>query len=99
MNLDIINKLDEITNIVKNDKELNELKDLKKDILNDKELLNKIEKLKSIDEYNSKYVDLKKEILSNDKYKRYIELENKLYFEVKDINNKLNSLTEKSGCR
>ena len=99
MNLDIINKLDEITNIVKNDKELNELKDLKKDILNDKELLNKIEKLKSIDEYNSKYVDLKKEILSNDKYKRYIELENKLYFEVKEINNKLNSLTEKSGCR
>lgn len=98
MNIEIINKLDEITNIIDNDKDINEYKKLKEEILNDKELLNKIEKLKKIDKYDDNYLLLKKEILSNKKYKRYIELENNLFFDIKDINKKLNSLKEKSEC-
>ena len=99
MNIEIINKLDEITNIIDNDKDINEYKKLKEEILNDKELLNKIEKLKKIDKYDDNYLLLKKEILSNKKYKRYIELENNLFFDIKDINKKLNSLKEKSECK
>lgn len=98
MNEEIINKLDEITNIIKNDKELLEYKELKNNLLNDNELLDKINELKQIKEYDKEYLNKKNEILSNNKYKRYIELENKLFFEIKDINNKLNALVEKSGC-
>lgn len=99
MNEEIINKLDEITNIIDKDKELNELKELKKEILNDKELLDKIDKLKKLDSYDKNYLNLKNEILNDKKYKRFVELENKLFFDIKDINFHLNSLIEKSGCR
>lgn len=98
MNEEIINKLDEITNIISNDKELNELKKLKDKILNNKELLDEINKLKNMNEYSDDYIQLKKEILSNKDYKRYTELENKLFFDIKDINIKLNELIEKRGC-
>ena len=99
MEIEIINKLNEITNIIKNDKELIEYKNLKKEILEDKELLDKIKILKELDKYDNNYLDLKKKILSNKKYKRFVEIENKLFFDIKDINIKLNSLIEKSGCR
>ena len=99
MEIETINKLNEITNIIKSDKELIKYKKLRNDLLNDYNLLEKINKLKKIDIYGNKYLELKNEILSNKKYKNYIELEKKIYFDIKDINNRLNSLIEKSGCR
>ena len=98
MNKEIIEKLDEITNIIDNDKDIKEYKELEKRILNNKELLKKIDKLKSINSYGNDYIELKKEILLNKDYSRYLELEKKLFFDIKDINNKLNCLLEKSGC-
>ena len=98
MNKEIIEKLDEITNIIDNDKDIKEYKELEKRILNNKELLKKIDKLKSINSYGNDYIELKKEILSNKDYSRYLELEKKLFFDIKDINNRLNCLLEKSGC-
>ncbi len=98
MNKEIIDKLDEITSIIKNDKELIEYHDLEEELLNDNELIEKIDNLKRMDKYNDDYLSLKKEILSNKKYKRYTELEKKIYFDIKDINNKLSCLKEKSGC-
>ena len=41
MNIEIINKLDEITNIIKNDSNFRRSKELKKILLNDKNLLDK----------------------------------------------------------
>ena len=98
MNKEIIEKLDEITNIIDNDKDIKEYKELEKRILNNKELLKKIDKLKSINSYGNDYIELKKEILLNKDYSRYLELEKKLFFDIKDINNRLNCLLEKSGC-
>ena len=98
MNEEIINKLDEITNIIDNDKDIIEYKLLRKEILEDKDLLDKINKLKEINSYNKEYVDLKNEILSNERYKKYIYLEKELFYIIKDINIKLNSLTEKRSC-
>ena len=63
MNKEIIEKLDEITNIINNDKDIKEYKELEKRILNNKELLKKIDKLKSINSYCNDYIELKKEIL------------------------------------
>ena len=98
MNEEIINKLDEITNLIENDKDIIEYKKLKKEILNDKELLDKISRLKEIDSYSKEYLDLKNSILSDNRYKRYIYLEKELFYIIKDINIKLNSLKEKRSC-
>ena len=99
MTIEIIKKLDEIEAIFKGDKELFELKKLKGKIENDKELINKIETIKTMDKYDDNYLSLKKEILNNRDYKRFNELENDLYLLIQNINIKLNSLREKSGCR
>ena len=98
MNDLIIDKLDEITILIDKDKDLKELKKLEKNINSNKDLLNKIDSLKKIDKYDSNYVELKKEILSNKDYKRYIELEYNLMIFIKKINMELNKLVEKGGC-
>ena len=99
MNIEIINKIDEILNIIENDKDNIKMKKLKNKILKNKELMNKIEKIKNMDKYNEEYVSLKKEILSNKDYLLYKELENDLYFFIKKINISLNTFIEKSGCK
>ena len=99
MNKEVINKLDEITDIIKSDKELIEMKKLEKELTNDKELMKDINKLKEIPSYGEEYLELKEKILSNSKFKRYKELEKDLYLFTKDINKKLDCFKEKSGCR
>ena len=99
MNIEIVNKIDEILNIIENDKDNIKMKKLKNKILKNKELMNKIEKIKNMDKYNEEYVSLKKEILSNKDYLLYKELENDLYFFIKKINISLNTFIEKSGCK
>ena len=99
MNIETIKKLDEIIDSIKKDKDYIEFKRLEKLVLSNKELLNKINKLKSIDKYDNNYLELKKEILSNNEYKEYKRLENEFYLFIKEMNNKLNSLKEMSCCR
>lgn len=98
MTEEIISKLDEITSIIRNDSDINDYKSLKKELLSDKSLIEKISKLKNIDSYNKEYIELKNSILANEKYKKYISLEKELFYTIKDINIKLNSLIEKRGC-
>ncbi len=94
----IINKLDEITSLIDKDDDLIELKRLENNISNNKELLNKISNLKEIDKFDSRYVELKKEILNDKDYKKYTKLEYDLMIFIKQINRELNKLVEKSGC-
>lgn len=98
MNFEIIEKLDEIEKIIKSDIDLKRYKLLKEKIEKDDELINKIKRLKKIDKYDNTYLSLKKEILNNCDYKEYKTLENDMYLLIKEINSKLNSLKEKSGC-
>ena len=98
MNDLIINKLDEITSLINKDKDLIELKKLENNINNNEELMEKINRLKKIDKFDSNYVELKKEIINNKDYKKYIELEYNLMIFIKQINKELNNLVEKSGC-
>lgn len=99
MNIEIINKLDEVIDLIKNDKDYIEFKRLEKVVLSNKELLDKINKLKTIDKYDNNYLKLKTDILNNKDYKDYKRLENEFYLFIKEINNKLNSLKETSCCR
>ncbi|MBR1386664.1 MAG: YlbF family regulator [Bacilli bacterium] len=99
MNIEIINKIDEIINIIENDKDIIKMKKLKTKLLNNKELMRKINILKEMDKYNEEYISLKKEILSNEDYSSYKTLENDLYLFIKEINSHLNTFLEKSGCK
>lgn len=99
MNIEIINKLDEIIDIIENDQDNKSIIKLKKEIENDKELLEKIKKVKMIDKYNSDYVELKKEILEDNKYREYRNKENDLYLIVQEINKRLKMLENKGGCK
>ena len=99
MNIEIINKIDEIINIIENDKDIIKMKKLKTKLLNNKELMRKINMLKKMDKYNEEYISLKKEILSNEDYSSYKTLENDLYLFIKEINSHLNTFLEKSGCK
>lgn len=98
MNIEIINKLDEITNIIENDPDLKHMKELEKEILKDKELLNEIANLKEKETYDENYLELKNKILSNPNFREYKNIEQDLYFLIKEINKRLNSLREKSDC-
>ena len=98
MNIEIVNKLDEIINLIKDNDDYKRMKSLEEKLNNDKDLLSKIEKIKTIDNYSDEYITLKQEVLSNDDYKEYLELQKKYQFLIKDINLILNSLKEKSGC-
>ena len=99
MNVEIINKLDEITSIIDNDIENQELISLKKEIESNNDLISKIKKIKGIEKYNEEYLKLKKEILENETYSRYQHLENDLYIIAKEISSKLKKLEEKGGCK
>lgn len=98
MNIEIINKLDEIINLIKNDKEYIKMNQLEDKLKEDKDLIDDINRLKNMDKYDKNYLDLKKKILDNPEYKEFKSLENDYYFFIKEINNKLNSLKEMSGC-
>lgn len=99
MNIEIINKLDEITSLIENDKENIRLNELKNMILNDNKLRLKIDKLKQIDEYGKEYLKIKKEILNNDVYKEYVDKEISLNYLIREINKKLNEFRETGGCK
>ena len=99
MNIEIINKLDEIIDLIKNDKDFIRMNQLNHIIMNDKELINKIDILKSLNNYDDRYLEIKKEIINNSIFKEYKELEKEYYFFIKEINIRLNSLKEMSGCK
>ena len=99
MNIEIINKLDEIIDLFKNDKDYNKMLELGNKLSNNKELLDKINIIKEYESYDDKYVELKKDVINNSDYKEYKELEKDYYLFIREINKKLNSLKEKSdGC-
>lgn len=96
MNIEIINKLDEITSLIKNDSSFIRMKELERKIESNKELIEKINKLKNMKEYDTHYLSLKNEILGCSDFKEYKNLEKEWYFTIQLINKELKSLVEKS---
>ena len=98
MDIDIINKLDEIISIIDNSKDIKRLLELKNKILSDNNLKDKLDRIKKLDIYTNEYKILKNELLSNKDIKEYKFLENELYLLTLSINKKLNELTNKRLC-
>lgn len=88
---DLINILDTNPNIIK------EI-ELKNKLLSNNDLLNKIEKLKTLDIYSNEYKELKKEIFNNKDFVEYKHLENEINLMILEINKRLNKLTDKKEC-
>lgn len=98
MDIDIINKLDEIISIIDNSKDIKRLLELKNKILSDSNLKDKLDRIKKLDIYTNEYKILKNELLSNKDIKEYKSLENELYLLTLSINKELNELTNKRLC-
>ena len=95
MNSEIIEKIDEIISLLKDSKEIKEFYELKEKIINNKELLKKIEEVKNDEnKYSKNYIDKKKEIIELNDFKEYKIKEKELYMLVQSINIKLKSLIE-----
>ena len=91
MDNELILKIDNIINDLNNTKESIRIKELKSILLNDKDLLDDINSIKN-SEYSNNYVNKKKELLNNNNYKEYKELEGEFYFFSKEVSSILSSI-------
>lgn len=98
MNNLLFEKLEELSNELKNSPEIIEMLELKKKLYEDSKLSNLLNEYRKLDKYDSKVVNIKQEIISNPLIIRYRELENKLCFTILEVNKKLNALVDKKGC-
>ena len=96
MDLELIEKIDDLIETLDDSLEFKKLLDLKKKIYENDDLKIKLMEFNKIKDnvYDKKYVSLKKEILTIPEVKEYKHLENGLYLLVMAINNKLKLLTE-----
>ena len=100
MDLELINKIDDLITIFDTSEEIKKLKELKEKIYTGKELKQKLEHFNKIKDnsYSNEYITLKKEILNIPEIKEYKTIENELLLLTLYINQKLNTLTKKKGC-
>lgn len=94
----INDKVEELIDILNNDRRVKRLKVLKEELNKDEELISKIEYLKKLDQYSVDYRNLKKELFQNPKFVEYKELENEISIIILEINRKLKNLTNERSC-
>lgn len=99
MKEDIIKKLEELQKLIENDDTYKQAKAIQKKLLENSELINQIERLKKENIHSDNYLQEKKKLYKNEDYKKYQELENKLYIMTLEINQILNRLIEKRSCQ
>lgn len=99
MRMQMMDKVFEILNLLKKDKEIQEFLSLKESLKQDQELNQLLVKLKSLDsKYCEEYLEIKKTILTMDQVKQYKKIENELYFLSLAINQKLKTISSKKSC-
>lgn len=97
--MELINKVYEIIDLLKESKEIEEFLKLKESIKADveiKALLKDIKENENI--YTKEYTELKRKLLTNEKVKKYKKIENDFYFLSLDMNKVLNKINEKKSC-
>ena len=98
MNEKLNKKIDTLINILDNDSRIIKLVEEKNKLLKNKELLDKISKLKKLDKYSEEYKLIKKDLFNNIDFVSFKELENELNYLILEINNKLRVLTNERRC-
>lgn len=101
MDIELINKIDELLNVFEESKEIKKLSLLKENIYNNlyiKDKINHFNKIKD-NPYSSEVINLRKELLNNEEIKEYKQIENELLLITMAINKKLKKLVKKEGCK
>ena len=91
-------KVNELIELLDNDIRIKDIEVLKNKIINNRDIITKIDKLKNLDKYSNEYKELKKEIFLNDDFKEFKEKEAEIDYLILEINNKLNNLVGKGKC-
>ena len=90
---DLIDKVENLKEALNDTKQVKEIKDINKLIMNDKELLELIKK------YNeTQDEDIKSKILNNELFKDYKDKETELNILILEINSKLKEISNKGKC-
>lgn len=92
-------KIDNLINLLNNDSRIIKLEEEKCKLLNNKGLLDKIDKLKRLDKYSIEYKELKNELFSDKDFVLFKELENEINYLILEINGKLKKLTNERRCK
>ena len=90
---EVIEKTDALIKEIDNMDKVSKIKELNKRIKNDKELTKLIEKYKESGDEN-----LKQQIIDNELFKEYKELEIDINLLIMEINSKLKSINNKGKC-
>lgn len=100
MDMQLIDKVYEILDLFKQSAEVEEFLSLKEDLKKDEQLKKLLFQLKSMDsKYASKYLEIKKQILTMNKVKQYKKLENELFLLSLAMNQKFKSINSKKSCQ
>lgn len=91
-------KLNEIIEDLDNSLLITELEELNQNLINDKQLLSKLEKMHNLDIHSSEYKVIKNELFSNPNFVMYKQKENELNLLILEINQRLNILTKRKKC-
>lgn len=92
MEQDINIKLEELFIALDNSSLIKNLDYYKNKILMNKSLMDKINKIKSLNKYDPAYKELKLDIYKDNDYKNYIKLEQELNYLIMDINSKFKNI-------
>jgi len=100
MEINLINKVDELINIFENSYIIQRIQDLKQKMHEDQDIKYKIERFNQLKDnvHNEELITIRQELLKNPLIKEYKQLENELLLLTFKVNEKLNTLTNKKGC-
>lgn len=90
---DLIDKVENLKEALNDTKQVKEIKDINKLIMNDKELLELIKKYNETQDEN-----IKTKILNNELFKEYKDKETELNILILEINSKLKEISNKGKC-
>lgn len=91
-------KIDELIDLLDGDSRIKDIEILKDKLINNKDLLSKINRLKELDIYSDEYKSLKKELFLDKNFSSFKEKEAEIDYLILEINSKLKELTGKGKC-
>lgn len=98
MNLELSIKVSNFLEHLENNSLIKEYIKQKEKVLANKELIKLIGEFHNLDIYSTEYKRIKHELFQNGDYKKYLELENEIFYLILEINQEPKRLTGKRGC-
>lgn len=95
---EIIRKTDELLELLDLDERIVKVQKYKQKLLENKDLLSKIEKLRDLNIYSDEYKKIKLELFRDADFVEFKHYENEINLLIMQINQKLKQLTDKGGC-